>query len=115
MKLLFIATLLFFSASLRAQSLRRCALTDTTGHIVSQFFYRGTDSLPSSVHDLTGITGFQLQNKSFLKWQNSAWVYTGPKAPMALTPLPDPGVAQKVLLKAAGCTDAQTEKMIPIP
>ena len=102
---------MLLSTSLRAQTPGAYVLTDTSGHIVDQFYYKGIDSLPPRAHSLTGLTDVQLQNKSFLKWQNSAWVYSGPLTPAIP---PDPNIAKLAALKAAGFTAAQANALILI-
>ena len=100
---------LFFVTSLHAQGY---ALVDTSGHIIKQFYYNGTDSLPARAHSLAGLTDIQLAYKGQLTWKDSAWLYSGPDT-LPVAP-PDPNAARRIALQAAGFTDAQIDALIGI-
>jgi hypothetical protein len=105
---------LLFALPLRAQSVSPAGgyvLTDTSGHIVKQFYYNGTDSLPPAAHSIASLTPVQAYYKGSLKWTGSAWLYSG----SAVLPVSvDPLVADSVALRTAGFTAAQASAVILI-
>ncbi len=121
MKHILFVIIIVCATSIRAQSLPLSggyAAVDTAGHIIEQFYYGGRDSVvgaiinkDGNVHALAGLTDVQLYYKSFLTWNDTGWVYSGPNT---LPAPPDPTIARRAALRAAGFTVAQTEALIQI-